>query len=115
MCSSDLLIDQVYLLLCDLGFSPRIRKPAKQRKNEHIMFGVVLHRNKDTKRWIKEIGFKNPKHMTKIQLCAKYGFCPPNTTIKQRIGMIKGNLNPLTFYPMNSHLSLNHIKKKLSR
>lgn len=110
---SKTLIDQVYRLLCYLGFSPRIRKPAKQKINENMMFGVVLHRKNDTKRWIEEIGFKNLKHLTKVHLWKKFGFCPPNTNLNQRIKMLKGELNPLTFYPSYSHLSLNQIKEKL--
>lgn len=112
---SKILIDQVYQLLCNLGFSPRLRKPAKQRNNENMMFGVVLDRNDDTKRWIEQIGFKNLKHITKIHLCNKFGFCPPHTTLNQRIKMLQNELNPLIFYPQYSHLSLNCIKEKLSK
>jgi hypothetical protein len=103
------LIDQVYQLLCDLGFSPRIRKPAKQKINENMMYGVVLYRKDDTQRWIEEIGFKNPKHQTKVQIWKKFGFCPPKTTLKQRIKMLKGELEPLTFYPGYSLLNYSKI------
>ncbi|MBR9692150.1 hypothetical protein GOV06_05190 [Candidatus Woesearchaeota archaeon] len=108
------LIEQVYDLLIGLGFSPMIRKPAKQKKNENIMYGVELYRIADTKKWINEIGFKNSKHLTKVLLHKKFGFCPPYSKIKQRKDMLDGKLNPLTFYPSNPHLSLNYIKKNLS-
>ncbi len=108
------LIDQVYTMLCDLGFSPRIRKPARQRENENIMYGVVLYRKNDINKWIEEIGFKNPKHLTKIQLWKKYGFCPPYTKLDQRYKMLNETLSPLTFYPEYSHLNLNNIKDDLN-
>jgi len=101
-------------MLCDMGFHPRIRKPAKQRENENMMFGVVLYRNNDLKKWINEIGFKNLKHLTKVKIWEKYGFCPPKTTLKQRNNIIKGKLDPLSFYPDYVNMPTKHIKDKLS-
>ena len=80
-----------------------------------MMFGIVLYRNDDTKRWIDEIGFRNQKHLTKVKIHEKFGFCPPHTKLKQRIKMINDKINPLTFYPKYSQLHLKDIKDKLSK
>lgn len=46
------LITQVYNILIELGYHPRLRKPTRQRTKENIMYGVVLHRNEDTRKYI---------------------------------------------------------------
>ena len=33
---------------------------------------------------MKEIGFSNPKHATKMDIYRMQGFCPPKTTIAER-------------------------------
>jgi len=110
---SKTLIDQVHHFLSELGFHPRFRKPAKQKINENMMYGLVLYRKQDVNRFIKEIGFKNLKHISKVKIWNKFGFCPPYTTLKQRIDMLKGKLSPLVFYPEYSNLSLEKVKKEL--
>jgi len=95
---SKVLIKEVFNMLLSLGFTPRMYKPRKQRKNEQYMYSVVLDLDKDTKKWIKEIGFKNHKHLTKVKVWKKYGFCPPFTKINERIQMLNGELDPNSFY-----------------
>lgn len=110
---SKTLILEVYKILCDLGFHPKFRKPARQRLNENLMYGVVLHRKSDIKKWIIEVGFKNFKHSTKIQVWQKFGFCPPHTKLNQRLDILNEKVNILDFYPNYSNLSLNEIKNAL--
>lgn len=38
--------------------------------------------------WLKEVGFKNPVHITKLQVWQKFGACPQNTTIEQRKALL---------------------------
>ena len=93
------LIDDVKDVLAELGFSPRLYAPRKQKENENYMYAVVLDINKDTQKWIENIGFKNLKHITKIQVWKRFGFCPPHTTLNQRKRILKGLLDPFSFYP----------------
>ncbi len=108
------LIDDVYKLLVELGYGPRLYKPRKQRKNEKFMHAIVLDTKRDTMKWIKEIGFKNMKHTSKINVWKKYGFCPPHTTLKERCDILDNKLNPLKFYPKHRSMSLRHIKENLN-
>ena len=39
--------------------------------NQNTIYSVVLDKNKDTKRWIEEIGFRNTKHLSKQYLNKK--------------------------------------------
>lgn len=107
------LINQVYKMLSDLGFTPRLYSPRKQKKNENFMYPVVLDTKKDTKKWIQEIGFRSAKHLTKIEVWNKFGFCPPYTKLQERTMILKGKLNPLSFYPQYKDLSLKYVKNRL--
>jgi len=104
------LIKQIHKLLVEMEFHPRFRKPTRQRENENTMYGVVLYRKSDTQKWINEISFKNIKHLTKVQIWKKFGFCPAHTKISQRVAILNGNLNPLTFYPSCPRTLLEKIK-----
>jgi|SRR3989344_5388471 len=107
------LIEQSFGILCSLGFSPRLQKPIRQRINENMIYSLVLDTKKDTTKWIEEIGFKNLKHITKVRMWKEFGFCPPYTTLNERMNMLKGKINPLKFYPNYKDLNLNHIKSHL--
>lgn len=92
------LIEEVHTILTSLGYAPRLYKPRKQRSRENYIYSVVLDLKQDTLKWITDIGFKNVKHQTKVEIWKRYGFCPPYTKLKQRFKILKGELNPLTFY-----------------
>lgn len=106
-------MEQVYWILRSLDFSPRWGKPSKQKTNEEFMYSIVLDTVSDTRKWIEEIGFKNQKHLTKMRLWNKFGFCPPHTTLNQRMKILKGELNPLSFYSNCEQLRLNEVRKRL--
>jgi len=93
------LINGVFEILSNLGYSPRVILPTKQRNYENTVYGLVLDTKFDTRKWISEIGFKNYKHSSKLEVWNKFGFCPPHSTLKQRIKMLDGELDPKTFYP----------------
>ncbi len=78
------LSDQVFNLLIKLGFHPRKKKPYRGKKDKNAVHTILIYRKKDIERYIKEIGFKNPKHFTKWKVFKKIGICPPKTTLKQR-------------------------------
>ena len=95
---SEKIITFIYNIFLELDLSPRMYSPRKQKKQENIIYALVLDNDKDVKKWITEIGFKNIKHKTKVKVWEKYGFCPPKTTIKDRYMILQGVLDPLTFY-----------------
>jgi hypothetical protein len=96
------LIKQVNILLNNLEFTTYSCLDVKRfdiRTNKTtIIHEIYLYGNKNLKRWIKIIGFKNPKHLTKYLIWKKYGFYPPRISQGQRKEIIRGYLNPEIFY-----------------
>ncbi len=78
------LIKDVFQSLKKLGFNPRLKKPYQGKKDKNPVHTVLIYRKKDIEEYVKEIGFKNPKHNTKWLLFKKQGFLQPRTTIQQR-------------------------------
>ncbi|MCR4335621.1 MAG: hypothetical protein NUV57_03740, partial [archaeon] len=94
--NSKILIEQVFLMLKELGFRPSKRTII--RKDKNTQYGVFLQGNEQLEKWIKEISFNNSKHTTKYLVWKKFGFCPAKTKIKERYLMLEGKLNPNLFY-----------------
>jgi len=95
---SSIMIHQVHGLLTDLGIKSRIQKPYQKSKREKVFFSLVIDTDKDVLRFIDTIGFRNPKHSTKVDVWLKFGFCPPYTKIEQRKLIILDKLSPYSFY-----------------
>ncbi len=59
-------------------------------------FGVFPHYRldingrKNFKKWMVFVGFNNPKHLTKIKIWERLGYCPPNTTYSERLKILNG-------------------------
>tara|TARA_Y100000310_G_scaffold272952_1_gene288201 strand:+ start:352 stop:1173 length:822 start_codon:yes stop_codon:yes gene_type:complete len=93
------LVDQLSVLLRSLGFtcstSPESYYDARYEK---IFQGklIQLSGKANLEKWMKFIGFNNPRHLSKYQIWAKFGFCPPNTSLNQRKRILSGEVDPLT-------------------
>lgn len=61
-----------------------MKNPHKGKRDKNVVYTVLLYRKDDINFFINEIEFKNPKHYTKWQVFKKLGYCPSNTTLKQR-------------------------------
>lgn len=112
---SSVLMHQVHELLISLGFSPRLSKEMKRHAGECEMHSVVLDRKRDVGKWLAEIGFRSQKHLTKIAIWEQFGFCPPKTTLAERIAMLNGKINPLDFYPKYADLPLDDITRNFGK
>jgi intein/homing endonuclease len=88
---SKTLIDDCVKLCEELRFKVRIKKPYRGKRDKHIVYSLVIQRKSDVLRWLKEIGFKSPKHLTKIEIWRKLGYCPPFTTISGRRQILASN------------------------
>ena len=108
---SQKLIWQVHKILIELGFSPRIQKPRKQKATEYVVHSVVLDTKGDVRKWIEQIGFNNVKHSSKVEVWKRFGFCPPFTTLKQRVSILKNATSPLEFYPEMKNLEIEKIRE----
>ena len=107
---SQQLIGQVFELLQGIEIPCRLQKPIQQRKNEYHIHSIIIDTIKGVEQFLKKIGFRNPKHNSKIEIWIRFGFCPPNSTLKQRKQILNNLLNPLKFYQENNSESLENIK-----
>jgi len=69
-------------------------------RNGKKLFTNQLHLNGKTNlnRWLNQIGFKSDKHLTKLKLWEKYGFCPPGTNLLDRRNILAGVIDINSFY-----------------
>lgn len=87
--TSKKLIKQVYSLLLKLNYHPRLTKPYKGKRDKNFVYYVLIYRKNDVKEWMRNIGFKSPKHRTKWLVFKKLGYCPSYTTLSERREILK--------------------------
>lgn len=81
---SERLAKDVFSLFKRMNLNPGMKKPYKGKRDKNYVFTVALYRRFDVEFFIKEIGFKNPKHLTKWLIYKKFGICQPKTTLSER-------------------------------
>ena len=62
----------------------------KTNFGEFTHYRIELNGRKNLQKWMEHIGFRNSKHLTKLLLWKKCGFCPPHTSLSERLERIKG-------------------------
>ena len=77
-CSDEEFIQNVYKNLNNIGF----KSIESHRHGEHK---IQLNGIKNLEKWMREIKFKNIKHLTKYSIWKEFGYCQPNTKIIDRI------------------------------
>jgi len=48
--------------------------------------------------WLARFGLANAKHLSKLLIAQKYGYCPPHTSLDERLAIIAGEIDPESFY-----------------
>lgn len=99
--ASKALVDDLYRMLHDLDIPCQINKKRKGKKNLCTPYHIVIRGRYRLRLWMDKIGFNNPSKLAKLQVWIRYGFCPPGTTLGQRKALLKGELNPFSFYKEN--------------
>ena len=84
--ASPTLLNQFQHLLQSHGFTPRLRLVKSQYMSKASY--LYLSGKKQFLKWICEIGFSNPKHLTKYQVWRQLGYCPPGTTLQERAQLL---------------------------
>lgn len=83
------IIEAVCKMLSDLGFRATIRKSAES-------WVASVNGEAQLEKWMTYIGSHNIKHLSKYLLWKESGFCPPHTSMPERLCMLR--LNPDNFY-----------------
>ena len=92
---------QIKELLMVLGFTPCFfpeRSYYHKRDKFYSRYRVALSGKDNLSKFLQLIGFRNPKHLTKIEIWNKFGFYPPRLSYQQRLDILKGKLDPKKFY-----------------
>jgi hypothetical protein len=98
---SKALISDLQKILRQIGFKPFVEfdmeRPTKLGYMR-VTHRLSIYGKRNLDKWVHEIGFKNPKHLTKYRIWKKFGFCPARTTLKERFEILNGKLSPDNFY-----------------
>ncbi|MEK6934624.1 MAG: LAGLIDADG family homing endonuclease [Nanoarchaeota archaeon] len=58
--------------------------PTKRNGKKLFINQFHLNGEANLNKWLKNIGFKSEKHLTKLEIWRKYGFCPARTNLIDR-------------------------------
>src|SRR3989339_1705505 len=94
------LVKEVNKELNKMGFITYTRFEFSRKRYEKKYLSNLIEINgiKQLELWMKLIGFNSQKHLTKYLIWKKFGFCPPYTSLPEREAILKGDLNPYSFY-----------------
>lgn len=87
--ASKKLVKGIKLLLSNFSIKANIY-PRKRHGSVRTHYDIHVYGKENLERWIKHVGFNNEKHLTKIKIWRKLGFCPPHTSLRERILILKG-------------------------
>lgn len=82
------LIIQLESILKSLGFDPKVE--LFRQNGVHMIHRIRMYGKQMLEKYVSDIGFHNPKHLTKYQVWKEFGFCPPRTSLNDRILILKG-------------------------
>src|SRR3989344_9019398 len=75
-------IKEIKSLIEEFGIKVNIYSSIRRINNKtYPQYDICMFGAKNLELWIKNIGFRNEKHLSKIAFWEKFGYCPPRTTI----------------------------------
>jgi len=87
------LCDQICGILDNLRLSYTVQFDIKQydkrTKRIYIKNEICVQGKKNLEKWMEIIGFHNIAQITKYLIYKKLGYCPPRTTLEQRLHILK--------------------------
>jgi len=93
-------IKTLHTKLIELGMpvALRMRHRPKEERARRPKASFYLSGWKGINAWLDRFGLANPKHLSKLLIAEKYGFCPPQTSLEERLAIIAGEIDPRSFY-----------------
>lgn len=67
-------------------------------RKRYPLWIIDMNGRKMLERWMKEIRFRNDIHLTKYRIWKEHGFCPPKTTLQQRLKILEKTTGSRDFY-----------------
>ncbi len=96
-CTSKNMMKEISKLLNKLNYRLLFRR-GKRNLPFRDIYRVTLSGEIQTNKWFEEIRSRNPKHFTKYFVWKKFGFCPPYTTLDERVKILKEGVPPYDYY-----------------
>ncbi len=90
---SKILFKEVSFMLKKLDIKHFISSYQPKKKNENKIYTIHIDGVDRLNKWINIIGMKNPVKLTRYLIWKKFGFCPPNTTLRQREDILNDKLD----------------------
>lgn len=85
------LVEDLSSMLKNFGFKVvKIRRNRFDRRTGHTynIYEIYLNGVGNLERWIDIIGFNNSNHTTKYLIWKKFGHCPPNKNVLERLKIL---------------------------
>jgi len=98
---SEKFVYQLRTILCSFNFNPAVYFEEfydKRFNRTYRRHRLELPGKKNLAKFLEVINFRNPRHLTKIEIWNRFGFYPPRLVYQQRIDILNGKLNPNKFY-----------------
>jgi len=95
---SNQLAEDVISMTKQLGFRPTCSISNSGNINEHPQFRIQIAGIFQMNKWLDQVGSMNPSKISRYHIWDQFGHCPPNTTYSQRTQILKGKLDPNSFY-----------------
>jgi intein/homing endonuclease len=95
-CNNRILVEQLQEILREFNIKSDTQfnenSYDKRTKKIYTKQSLYLNGKNNLLKWIETIGFNNPVHLTKFEIWKKFGFCPPRTTLQQRLKVLNGEI-----------------------
>ncbi len=85
------LKEDVNFMLKQLGIEHFVYGYQPKDLRDSYKYMVIINGVNRLTKWMNLIGMKNPVKLSRYNIWKKFGFCPTNTTLKQREELLKQN------------------------
>jgi len=92
------LIEQLQYSLERIGIKGNIRSLLPRKDSEKTAYHLTIKGKTMLKMWMNLMGFNNPVHVTKYHIWKKFGLCPTRVNLFEREKILKGQINPYSYY-----------------
>lgn len=84
--SNQIFVQELKSLLLKFNINSSVYEVSKLVRGKlYLEYQIDIYGEKNLYFWLENIGFNNPKHLTKIEVWKKFGSYSPNTTYKERL------------------------------
>lgn len=101
-CSSKQLVLQIAKILKEIKITVSLtldrKEYDKRTKKTYVRNYLYINGKKNLDKWMSSIAFHNPVQISRYLVWKKFGFCPPKTTLQQRLSVLKDNYSEFFAY-----------------